>query len=400
MHLYLHYPFCRRRCPYCDFPVALGGEETRRRYVEALLREIDAFPERPAPSPLGPTLYLGGGTPSLLEPGDLERILAALVDAGFPLGRAEVTLEANPTGLTRDRLAAYRSLGVTRISLGVQSFRDGELAFLGRLHSAREAWEAAEAVAAAGFPSWNLDLIYGLPGQELEDWTASIERALALEPPHLSLYALTVEPRTPLALWVRQGRVPAPDPDRAAELYRWSQERLARAGYERYEISNWARPGHACRHNLGYWAYADWWGIGAGAHGHLGRLRYANDPQPRRYLRTVLAGGSPRRETIRLSPQAYAVEGVILGLRRGEGLSWPEWARWARAADVPLEASPWGVDLPPAWREAIRWGEEVGLLTVDGQGVRLSEDGVLLANQVLWRFLLEEGDRHPRVSGP
>lgn len=285
LSLYLHIPFCRQRCSYCDFNTYTSLSDLRVPYAQALAREITQVAgsaHRPAH-----TIFLGGGTPSLLAPEWLALIFQAVRD-GFELApEAEISLEANPGTVDADYLAALRALGVNRLSFGVQSADAGELALLGREHDFAAVVEAVAQARAAGFDNFNLDLIYGVPGQSLSTWERTLEAALALQPPHLSLYCLTIESGTPMHRWLNAGQIAAPDPDLAADQYDLACERLAQAGLAHYEISNWARPGHACQHNLTYWRNGEYLGLGAGAHGHAAGVRYHVVRQPRVYLRRL-----------------------------------------------------------------------------------------------------------------
>ncbi|MBI2866145.1 MAG: radical SAM family heme chaperone HemW, partial [Chloroflexi bacterium] len=329
--LYLHIPFCRSKCAYCDFNSYPGMEGLIDSYVAALAREMELWGDQDLTVA---TLYLGGGTPSLLSPRQLGRLLEA---AGRHLGLvpgAEVSLEANPGTVGQAWLVAARRLGVARLSLGVQSFRDAELRLLGRIHSAAEAKESFDLARQAGFANINLDLIYGLPGQTIGCWQATLEAALRLEPDHLSLYCLTLEQGTPLARRVAEQEVPAPDPDLAADMYRLAEEMLAQAGYSHYEISNWARPGGECRHNLVYWRNGPYLGLGAGGHSSWQGYRFYNIAYPATYIRQVAglcpsSGGtedvvrsrSPLAGLEAVSAPLERAETVILGLRLASGLS-------------------------------------------------------------------------------
>ncbi|MFN2225688.1 MAG: radical SAM family heme chaperone HemW, partial [Anaerolineae bacterium] len=257
--LYVHIPFCQSRCRYCDFNTYAGLEGLFETYVRALVREITL-----AGTARVSSVYIGGGTPTVLPLLSLIQILDA-IQAGFDLAAdAEVTIEANPGTVEAGTLAALRVRGVNRLSLGVQSFADGELRRLGRIHTAEQAAAGLAAARQAGFDNVSLDLIFGLPGQALADWRFSLECALALEPEHLSLYALSVEAGTPLARDIARGHLPMPDPDLAAEMYEMAAEVNAQAGYQHYEISNWARGwGRQCRHNLIYWRNEPYLGLGA-----------------------------------------------------------------------------------------------------------------------------------------
>ena len=282
--LYVHVPFCRSKCAYCDFNSYAGQEGLIPAYVDALLREAAAWSE--AAETLD-TVYLGGGTPSLLPLSQMERLMTGLHGSFTFAADAEVSLEANPESVDLPNLRGLRELGFNRLSIGVQSFDDRELRFLGRVHDTATAEAAYAAARQAGFANVSLDLIFGLPGQRPAQWRRSLEKALTLEPEHLSLYALTVEEETPLATRIAAGESRAPDEDAQAEMYAWSEEALALAGYEHYEISNWARPGRRCRHNLTYWQSDPYLGLGAGAHSYLGGCRFANEMRPDRYIERV-----------------------------------------------------------------------------------------------------------------
>jgi oxygen-independent coproporphyrinogen-3 oxidase len=282
--LYIHVPFCRRRCSYCDFNTYTGLENLITDYVTALCREIDrlgsaARARLPARLAVH-SVFLGGGTPSLLPLVELERIFNAVREAFDLFPAAEISLEANPGTLDQASLQGLRELGINRLSLGMQSAHLAELELLGRIHTYPDVIQAVDWARRAGFDNLNLDLIYGLPGQPLERWEASLRHALALGVKHLSLYALTLEEGTPLLGRVQSGQLPAPDPDMAADMYDLATEVLEQAGFYQYEISNWARnsgnldcevqnPSYACRHNLQYWRNRPYLGVGAGAHGYI-----------------------------------------------------------------------------------------------------------------------------------
>ncbi|MDW8234772.1 MAG: radical SAM family heme chaperone HemW, partial [Roseiflexaceae bacterium] len=296
-HLYIHIPFCQRRCAYCDFNTYANMEDRMEAYVAALCAELRslAHPERAMPpalpmtadlrrAMLRPTIFLGGGTPSMLPETLMEQTLAA-ADMVVPLRDAEVTVECNPgTVLKREYLRALRDMGVTRVSLGVQSLHDPTLRVLGRIHTAAEAYASFNDARAVGFESINLDFIFGLPGQTVAQWEETLREIVTWGADHFALYSLILEERTPLYAQVTSGRVSVPDDDATAAMYELAIEHLAAAGYVQYEISNWARaddpaapvPAHACHHNLAYWLNADYLAAGAGAHGHLYPRRYVN----------------------------------------------------------------------------------------------------------------------------
>jgi oxygen-independent coproporphyrinogen-3 oxidase len=389
-HLYVHVPFCRLVCAYCDFVTVGGRGADIGRYVDALLAELSM---RPAPGRLE-TVYFGGGTPSLLPASSVGRVIAAAVDrwSGSP---REVTLEANPSGREAPDWAGLRSAGVNRISLGAQSLRDADLAALARGHTAQEVRAAYAAVRGAGFDNVSLDLIYGIPGQSLRDWEAGLRAAVALEPEHLSLYALQLAlepdewaaPPRPGALRWRRRVAARQDDALAAEQYRLAEALLGEAGYEHYELSSWARPGRESRHNGAYWERRAYTGIGAGAHSYDGVAhRSWNERGLDVYLAAVESGASPTAGGERLDEATRAFEALALGLRRVAGIS-----RAAFAAEF-------GADPVDRHREAVEAAARGGLLQVAGDRLALTGRGRLLANEVLIGFA-PDADRAPVAAG-
>src|SRR5919202_185715 len=324
--LYVHVPFCAARCGYCDFNTytsdELGPGATRAEYAGTAIAGL-----RRAAATLGPdlptvrTVFVGGGTPTLLPPGDLAAVLGAVRDL-FPVADdVEVTTEANPETVDPRGLATLRAAGFTRISLGMQSAAEHVLAVLDRRHTPGRAVEAAREAAAAGFEHVNLDLIYGAPGESDADWAASLQAVLDAPVDHVSAYALIVEQGTRLARRVARGELPMPDDDVLADRYEQADATLRRAGFDWYEVSNWATGDDArCRHNELYWANAHWWGIGPGAHSHVGGLRWWNVKHPAAYAQRLAAGRSPAQGSELLTDADRALETVILGLRLREGL--------------------------------------------------------------------------------
>ncbi|MGE5603844.1 MAG: radical SAM family heme chaperone HemW [Nitrososphaerales archaeon] len=372
--LYLHIPFCAVRCHYCDFNTYAHLDALFEPYASALGEEVRRAGERQAFRV--PTVFLGGGTPTVLPPRLLEQILRATKDAFRLDPDAEITSEANPGTTDAELFAAMRSMGVNRLSMGVQSFDDAELSWLGRMHSAAEAETAYDAARRAGFDNINLDFMFGLPGQSLETWSRTLDRALALAPDHISLYSLTVEHGTPLHDAVRRGVQAPPDEDKAADFYLLASDRLAAAGYEQYEISNWSRPGLACRHNLVYWHHEPYLGFGPGAHSFDGRRRWWNVRPVPQYIQRMNAGSSPERDGESIDERLAMGEFMMLGLRLvAEGV-----------ADARF-LSRFGVSLYTAFDEEIEGLVRRGLLERLPDRVRLTPTGQLLGNQVFAEFL-------------
>jgi oxygen-independent coproporphyrinogen-3 oxidase len=387
LSLYLHIPFCRSKCGYCDFNSYAGLEGQMGRYVRALRCEVAHWGQTLAWGDwVVSTLYFGGGTPSLLAPDDLGVILSECGVAFALVEGVELTMEANPGTVEATYLAALRGLGVNRLSLGAQSFNEGTLRLLGRGHSVQDTLEAYRAARRVGFQNLNLDLIYGLPGQRVGAWKEDLERALELAPEHLSLYPLTLEEGTPLAEAVAKGQLPPLEPDRAADMYQMAEEVLAAAGYLHYEISNWALDeAYCCQHNLTYWRNHPFLGLGAGAHSYIGGYRLANVAAPLDYIeRAHLVGpGAPGSSTSSpflawaepVTPELKLAESIILGLRLAEGVDLA--ALKSHSGDEPARI--YGSEIASLVAQ--------GLLARDGSTIRLTERGRLLGNEVFVRFL-------------
>jgi oxygen-independent coproporphyrinogen-3 oxidase len=417
-HLYLHIPFCHRRCSYCDFNTYANMEDRMEAYVDALCKEIRdwrleigdwsattacqspfSHPPSLTRADLRPTIFLGGGTPSMLPLPLMERVLQA-ASAIVPLDTAEITVEANPgTVLGRDYLRGLRELRVNRLSMGVQSLHDPTLKLLGRIHTAAEARASYEDARRAGFENISLDFIFGLPGQTLAQWDATLAEITGWGADHFSLYSLILEERTPLYAQVVGGRVSVPDDDATASMYERAIERLGAAGYVQYEISNWARdrgmgdggwgleapgltpiphppsPTHACHHNLAYWLNADYLACGAGAHGHLYPRRYFDVLGVDEYIGRVRAGASPVAETTELTENDLQAETMFMGLRLNSGVSYAHF--YDRC----------GVELDKVYGPTLDDLAALGLLARDERGVYLTERGRMLGNRVFERFV-------------
>lgn len=385
----MHVPYCRRRCPYCDFaltPVDAGSAPSAA-FADAAIAELDrvAEGERIGGQDVGAsvrgraaaTVFFGGGTPSLLDPADVERILAA-VDRHYPIASdAEITLEANPEDAGDGRFAGFRAAGATRLSLGIQSFDDGILASLGREHDAAQAVRSVEAARAAGFEEIGVDLIFGAEKMSLERWESALARALDCGPTHVSCYGLTLERGTALTRAVARGTLLLPDDDAQADQYQAAVDRLGAAGMPRYEISNFAAPGHRSRHNLLYWRYQEWLGIGPSAHSfvrtapdgapHAGGLRFWNGKNPFRYVRDR----APERGGHEMTTGRIAMgEMAFTSLRLADGLDLREFETvFATGADT-------------VFGETFARLVANGLLVREPDRVRLSDRGFLLSDGV------------------
>ncbi|MFM7616709.1 MAG: radical SAM family heme chaperone HemW [Actinomycetes bacterium] len=311
--VYVHVPFCSVRCDYCDFATWADRSHLIADYVDAVVTDLER--QRAAGAPTATTVFLGGGTPSLLDGPQMARILAAIDRAPG----AEITIECNPDAVDAGRLDAYRAAGADRLSFGVQSMAPHVLRALGRTHDPDNVDRAVALARAAGFARINLDLITGTPGESLDDWRRTLDAALALDPEHLSVYALTVEPGTPLGRRVARGGAPDVDEDDQADAYLLADAALAAAGYEWYEISNWSRPGEECRHNLGYWLGGEWGAAGCAAHGYRAGRRWWNVRTPERYIERIRDGVDPASGDEVLAPGGVAEEAFGLALRTRSG---------------------------------------------------------------------------------
>ena len=316
--LYVHIPFCPQRCPYCAFTILTGHTAFYDRYVEAVCTEIRSWQSLAYKGPLQ-TVFFGGGTPSLLDPVHVQQILDTATATFGIAPEAEITLEANPTTADAQKFSAFRASGCNRLSLGVQSFNDADLKTLGRWHSAADAEAAYSAARRVGFTNVNLDVIFSIPGAPRQHWQATVHRLLALVPEHISTYALTIEEGTRFARRHHQGRLVPVSEEDDAWAYAWVMETLTAAGYEHYEVSNFARPGCRSRHNWGYWHGADYLGVGLSAHSLLNGQRHWNRRALQAYLSAVEAGCAPWEGTERLDPVPARHERLWLQLRTCEG---------------------------------------------------------------------------------
>ncbi len=376
--LYLHIPFCRIKCTYCAFNTYVNLDNLIEPFVQAMIEEIKIVGSSKPGLQLH-TIYIGGGTPSLLTAEQLQRILVAIQSEFDLLPGSEISMESNPSDLTPDYMAGVRTIGVNRLSIGMQSANESELKLFERRHDLDAVIRAVDAARKGGFENLNLDLIYGIPQQTLANWENSLKVLLQLQPEHVSLYALGLEDGTPLKTWVETGKFPVPDDDLAADMYDLATDMLGGAGLAQYEISNWAKPGLECKHNLQYWRNLPYPGIGPGAHGYAGGVRYSTILSPQRYIKVMKEAKNdfvyPRTpatdQAVVVDRESEIAETLIMGLRlTQEGI------------DRNTFRQRFGEDLLDVHPETIARYEKHGLLYVDNEIVRITTKGRLLSNMV------------------
>ena len=370
--VYVHLPFCPYICPYCDFAKWAWDDARAARYLDALRAELAAAPDVHAR-----TLFFGGGTPSLYGPDVIGSLIANVRERFAPADDAEVTIEANPDPSLAARIPGLRAAGVNRLSIGVQSFEPRELRVLGRRHTAADVAHAVRAARAAGFNNLSVDLIFGVPGQTEESWAASLDAAVGLEPEHVSCYGLTIEEGTPYATWFAREPGVFPDDSREARMYAIAIDRLETAGFEQYEISNWAKPGFRSQHNAIYWANEDYLGLGVGAASYLGGVRSTHTRDLDAYCNAALAGGPVPGESERLEGAAQAGEAIMLALRTAEGV------------DSARFRERYGIDVHERYRGVVGDLVAAGVLAADAAGLRLTQRGRFVANDVCGAFLAD-----------
>ena len=374
--LYLHFPFCERKCRYCDFLSGPASAEEREKYIDLLCREINLRASE-ASAPVD-TIFIGGGTPSLMTPAQASRVMEAVSASFSVMDNAEISMEVNPGTADLTKLRAYHSAGINRLSIGVQSFDDSELRLLGRIHTADQARQIYQMARDAGFRNINLDLMSALPGQNIETWSRTLREAAALQPEHLSAYSLIIEEGTPFAA-MKLPDLPSEDDDR--EIYHFTGQYLAENGYKRYEISNYAREGYECRHNCGYWTGHQYLGLGLGASSDLGGERFRNPDQIETY-RTLIENGnlsSLRCENHKMTQEDRMEEFMFLGLRMTDGVSEREFEER------------FGLGLQDQFGEVVRRHISQGLIRripKDGGRLALTEYGMDVANYVMSDYLL------------
>ena len=382
--LYIHIPFCLKKCRYCDFLSGPQTQQQRERYVQALVREIRGQKDCPPGTPVD-TVFFGGGTPSVLTMDQIGRILDAARENFSFLPDAEISLEMNPGTADPGKLLAFRQAGINRLSIGVQSMHDEELRLLGRIHSAEQAREAFVMARDAGFDNISIDLISALPGQTFDSWADSLRQAVEWKPEHISAYSLIIEPGTPFFDLFEKGKLPAlPDEETDREMYHYTRRFLAQHGYARYEISNYALPGRACRHNCGYWTGHPYLGLGIGAASYVNGTRFSNTADLEDYIQKMAVygpAGQPSMEGIRreihvLTRQEKMEEFMFLGLRMTEGVSGADFtARFKKTLDE-------------VYGDVIRGHIAKGLIERSEDGLRLTERGTDLSNYVMSDYLM------------
>ncbi len=371
LSIYVHIPYCIKRCGYCDFntytPSELQDGATLEivsaDYIDAVVQELQS-----APKDKVSTIFFGGGTPSLLPAKDLGRVISAIREHNGLVHDAEITLEANPDSVTPEKLAEYISVGFNRISFGAQSFVPHVLSTLDRTHNPDNVKKAVDAARAAGFSSISVDLIYGTPGETLDDWRITVESALALDIDHISAYALIVETGTKLAAQIKRGDIAIPDDDAMAEMYLLVDSLCEAHGMSWYELSNWSKPGHECKHNVAYWHNANWWGLGPGAHSHINGERFWNVKHPSAYKTRVFAGDSPIHEREKLTEVQIQDEKIMLSIRMREGISFE--------------------DLAPHHLERLAIYKENGYVSLHDECVTLTPVGRLIADRIVRELVM------------
>lgn len=380
-HVYVHIPFCSKKCFYCDFNVFVWqGDSWVEEYLDALEQEMKMRTKVTPPEEVD-TIYIGGGTPTVLQPAQLERLLVML-GTYFPNRSStyEMTIEINPGTLTEDKCTVLKRYGVNRLSIGVQSFRDQLLEKIGRQHTAAEAIHCVQMARQFGFDNISIDLMFGLPEQSMEDVKDSLEVVQTLPIEHISVYNLRVEEQTIFHLWQQQKRLQLPPEDVEVDMYHFIIATLEEMGFKQYEISNFAHPGKESKHNLAYWLNREYYGIGAGAHGYIGQIRYENVGPVRKYVKAV-EQGLPVYDEHPVSDRERMEEMLFLGLRLNEGISFERFNQeWGEGA------------LQRIYHKEIDQLVQLGLLEQDEIGIRLTPQGRLLGNEVFARFLLDEDE--------
>ena len=376
---YIHIPYCVKRCGYCDFntytpselKITEGLAQISNSYIDLLLMEIKAAKSQVSQSANVPSIFFGGGTPSLMQPDDIGRVISTIKSEFILLPDAEITMECNPDTVTKESLAAFRAVGVNRVSFGMQSAVKHVLATLDRTHNPENLLQATTWAKEVGFSEISVDLIYGTPGESLSDWQTSINAALTLPITHISAYALIIEEGTKLAAQIKRGEVAQVDDDLTAEKYLVADKAFTAAGYEWYELSNWAKSGSLSKHNLAYWSGDNWWGAGPGAHSHLNGKRFWNVKHPNLYKERVLANQSPVADSEALDELQIESERLMLSLRLPSGLD--------KKSLNELQLAELSSYVQSGHLDQANWNQGRATLTLDGR---------LIADRILRQILL------------
>ena len=372
--IYIHIPFCTQICHYCDFNKFFIQNQPVDGYIHSLIQEMDLY-HLSQNEPMS-TIFIGGGTPSALEPNQLEQLLNATKEKIKLAPGYEFTVEANPGDLTKDKMRIMKEAGVNRLSLGVQSFNEELLKKIGRAHNVRDVYETIDMAREAGFENISIDLIYSLPGQTLADLEDTLDRALQLDLPHFSAYSLIIEPKTVFYIMLNKGKLSLPGEDAEASMYEYVMERLTKAGYQQYEISNFAKAGYESRHNLVYWNNEEYYGLGAGAHGYLNGVRYHNHGPLKKYMNAIKENRKPIIEQITVSLKEKMEEEMFLGLRKMEGVS-PQ-----------AFQQKFSQDIQDVFGDTLNRMVSDGLLEISEGRIKLTQSGKLMGNEVFQAFLL------------
>ena len=377
--VYVHIPYCIKKCPYCDFnSYGVGRRIPEKEYTEAVLRELDFYTETIERFPLD-SIFFGGGTPSLFSSEDIGKIISRILEVSPPSDSLEVSLEVNPKTADLDKLSGFRDVGVNRVSVGVQSFSERKLKLLGRINSPDDSRRVLEDIVKAGFDNFNLDLMFGVSFETLEEWRADLERAVEFGSSHISAYCLTIEDDTDFATLHSNGKLPLPDEDVLTDMLTLAGNFLEDAGYKQYEISNFAKPAYECRHNLLYWRGEDYLGLGAGAHSHIDTIekshwgvRWANLKNPDLYMKTVLGGRDPLAFTEFLSRDKAIEDKILMGLRLGEGIN------------LTSFEERFGEKL---YSERLRGLFEEGYVELSNDSIQLTKKGIPVSNELIVRVI-------------
>ncbi|MDI6716179.1 MAG: radical SAM family heme chaperone HemW [Actinomycetota bacterium] len=371
--VYVHIPFCKQKCKYCDFNSYAAASSLYEVYIDALISEI-IFRSSELRDLNVKSIYIGGGTPTLLTPFLLEKVLTSIKKHFLVAKDAEVSIEANPETLTADKAVALRQIGINRMSIGFQSLDNDCLRALGRKHTAKQAINAFKVAREAGFDNINVDLIFGAPGQSLAGWALTLEQAISLEPEHVSCYGLTVEPGTRLEHEIASGKLKVADQDLQSDMFVYAIKSLNESGYEHYEISNYAKGGKQCKHNLVYWNNGDYIGFGAGAHSKIGNKRFHNVLGIEDYINSS-RDYSYTEGVLELTMEGEMSDTIILGLRKMEGISLKDFE------------SSFGISLLNLYAEQVKELISDGFVRIENGRLKLTQKGILLGNEVFLRFI-------------